>query len=140
MSWLFGKSQQKDSSIVSKTDENFKDHQKVEATAAATSTSTTNAVSSNPAFESPLNSVGFSSESVDPTILHPLAGLGQSLDYLLIDDEKLNSLPGAKSALPSRDWSDDLCYGTGTTYLAGKFFLLRNWIFNVNSFTFPKKI
>lgn len=55
----------------------------------------------------------------DPSKLHPLAGIGDSLDYLLLDDDKLSSLPGATTALPTRGWSDDLCYGTGTTYLAG---------------------
>ncbi|KZS94372.1 Tim17-domain-containing protein [Sistotremastrum niveocremeum HHB9708] len=55
----------------------------------------------------------------DPARLHPLAGLSDKLDYLLLDDEKMNSLPGSETALPSRGWSDDLCYGTGTTYLSG---------------------
>ncbi|PVG03148.1 putative MAS6-mitochondrial inner membrane import translocase subunit [Serendipita vermifera] len=55
----------------------------------------------------------------DASKLHPLAGIGDSLDYLLLDDDKLSSLPGGTTALPSRGWSDDLCYGTGTTYLAG---------------------
>jgi import inner membrane translocase subunit TIM23 len=53
----------------------------------------------------------------DPSALHPLAGLGGDLTYLDIDDAALSSLPGARTALPSRGWSDDLCYGTGTTYL-----------------------
>lgn len=54
----------------------------------------------------------------DPSQLHPLAGLNQStLDYLSLDDSALSDLPGAQSALPSRGWSDDLCYGTGVTYL-----------------------
>ncbi|KAG8756137.1 Mitochondrial import inner membrane translocase subunit tim23 [Ceratobasidium sp. 428] len=57
--------------------------------------------------------------SFDPSRLHPMAGLGDKLDYLSLDDEKTNSLPGAGTALPSRGWSDDLCYGTGTTYLSG---------------------
>ncbi|KAG9104305.1 Mitochondrial import inner membrane translocase subunit tim23 [Ceratobasidium sp. 370] len=56
--------------------------------------------------------------SFDPSRLHPMAGLGDKLDYLALDDEKTNSLPGAGTALPSRGWSDDLCYGTGTTYLS----------------------
>ncbi|KAG8727530.1 Mitochondrial import inner membrane translocase subunit tim23, partial [Ceratobasidium sp. 414] len=56
--------------------------------------------------------------SFDPSRLHPMAGLGDKLDYLSLDDEKTNSLPGAVTALPSRGWSDDLCYGTGTTYLS----------------------
>lgn len=55
----------------------------------------------------------------DPAKLHPLAGLGDKLDYLLLDDDKTNDLPGADTAIPSRGWSDDLCYGTGTMYLSG---------------------
>jgi import inner membrane translocase subunit TIM23 len=55
---------------------------------------------------------------VDPSQLHPLAGLNQdTLDYLNLDDSVLSDLPGAQSALPSRGWSDDLCYGTGVSYL-----------------------
>ena len=55
----------------------------------------------------------------DPAKLHPLAELGDKLDYLLLDDDKTNELPGAGTAIPSRGWSDDLCYGTGTMYLSG---------------------
>ena len=59
------------------------------------------------------------SQAFDPSSLHPLAGLNQdTLDYLSLDDSVLTDLPGARSALPSRGWSDDLCYGTGVTYLA----------------------
>lgn len=55
----------------------------------------------------------------DASKLHPLAGLNQqTLDYLSLDDSTLSDLPGAKSILPSRGWSDDLCYGTGVTYLS----------------------
>jgi len=55
----------------------------------------------------------------DPSQLHPLAGLNaQSLDYLTLEDSTLSDLPGSQSALPSRGWSDDLCYGTGVTYLS----------------------
>jgi len=54
----------------------------------------------------------------DPSQLHPLAGLNQqTLDYLTLEDSALSDLPGSQSALPSRGWSDDLCYGTGVTYL-----------------------
>lgn len=56
----------------------------------------------------------------DPTKLHPLANLGDKLDYLLLDDDKTSDLPGAGTAIPSRGWSDDLCYGTGTMYLSGE--------------------
>lgn len=55
---------------------------------------------------------------LDPSQLHPLAGLNQdTLDYLSLDDSALSDLPGNQSALPSRGWSDDLCYGTGVSYL-----------------------
>ncbi|EMC99391.1 hypothetical protein BAUCODRAFT_137574 [Baudoinia panamericana UAMH 10762] len=55
----------------------------------------------------------------DPAALHPLAGLNQdTLDYLSLDDSALSELPGSRSILPSRGWSDDLCYGTGVTYLS----------------------
>lgn len=55
----------------------------------------------------------------DASQLHPLAGLNQqTLDYLSLDESTLSDIPGSKSILPSRGWSDDLCYGTGVTYLA----------------------
>ncbi|KAL8949924.1 MAG: hypothetical protein Q9222_004013 [Ikaeria aurantiellina] len=55
----------------------------------------------------------------DPSQLHPLAGLNQqTLDYLSLDESALSDLPGGRSALPSRGWSDDLQYGTGVTYLS----------------------
>ncbi|KAI1004255.1 hypothetical protein K3495_g3955 [Podosphaera aphanis] len=58
------------------------------------------------------------SSFADPSKLHPLAGLDrQTLDYLSLEDSALSDLPGSQSALPSRGWSDDLCYGTGVTYL-----------------------
>jgi len=56
--------------------------------------------------------------SFDPSALHPLAGLDQdALDYLTLEDNILDTSAGS-GALPSKGWSDDLCYGTGTTYLA----------------------
>jgi len=55
----------------------------------------------------------------DPAKLHPMSGLSDNLDYLLLEDEKVNELPGSGTAIPSRGWSDDLCYGTGTMYLTG---------------------
>ncbi|KAI9659326.1 MAG: Mitochondrial import inner membrane translocase subunit tim23 [Bathelium mastoideum] len=55
----------------------------------------------------------------DASQLHPLAGLNQdTLDYLSLEESALSDLPGSRSALPSRGWSDDLCYGTGVTYLS----------------------
>jgi len=56
---------------------------------------------------------------LDPSQLHPLAGLNQdTLEYLSLEDSALSELPGSQSALPSRGWSDDLCYGTGVSYLS----------------------
>ena len=57
--------------------------------------------------------------SFDAAKLHPLAGLGDKLDFLQLDEDKLTDVQGAASVLPSRGWTDDLCVGTGTTYLSG---------------------
>lgn len=74
-------------------------------------------------FEPPatpdVNSLFAGSSIGDIAQLHPLAGLDQqTLDYLTLEDSALSDLPGSQSALPSRGWSDDLCYGTGVTYLS----------------------
>jgi import inner membrane translocase subunit TIM23 len=42
----------------------------------------------------------------------------ERLDYLKLEDTVLTDLPGGKTALPSKGWTDDLCYGTGITYLS----------------------
>ena len=79
--------------------------------------------------------------SLDASNLHPLAAsLNKGeLDYLVLDDGRLNQLEGAASVLPSRGWSDELCCathlscgrslmgadGTGTTYLSGSLEPLR---------------
>jgi import inner membrane translocase subunit TIM23 len=59
--------------------------------------------------------------SFDATRLHPLAGLTDTLDYLALDDDKINDLEGAQTALPSRGFGDDLSYGTGTMYISGAY-------------------
>jgi import inner membrane translocase subunit TIM23 len=59
------------------------------------------------------------SSAYDPAKLHPLANLGDKLDFLQLDEDKLSEVQGAASVLPSRGWTDDLCVGTGTTYLSG---------------------
>lgn len=62
----------------------------------------------------------FADRSLDLGALHPLAGLGkEELEYLDLTDGAPSSMQGARTAVPSRGWSDDLCYGTGTTYLSG---------------------
>jgi import inner membrane translocase subunit TIM23 len=57
--------------------------------------------------------------------LHPLAKLGDNLDFLALEEDKLTEIEGAASVLPSRGWTDDLCVGTGTTYLSGEQEVLR---------------
>jgi hypothetical protein len=61
----------------------------------------------------------FSASAYDPAKLHPLAGLDK-MDFLQLDEDKLSDVQGAATVLPSRGWTDDLCIGTGTTYLSGK--------------------
>ena len=58
---------------------------------------------------------------LDAAQLHPMAGLGQGLEYLELDPSVVGYTPNKsqKTFLPSRGWSDDLCYGTGGTYLTG---------------------
>ena len=69
-----------------------------------------------PSFSDGLDSF---TSAYDPAKLHPLAGLGDNLDFLQLDEGKINDMQGAVSVLPSRGWTDDLCVGTGTTYLSG---------------------
>lgn len=73
----------------------------------------------DPASVQDVSSFLGSQTQFDPSSLHPLAGLDKdTLDYLSLEDTQLSDLPGGRSALPSRGWSDDLCYGTGVTYLS----------------------
>ncbi|KAM0284434.1 hypothetical protein ACHAQH_002010 [Verticillium albo-atrum] len=54
----------------------------------------------------------------DPSQLHPLSGLNKdTLEYLSLEDAALSDVPGGQSVLPSRGFTDDLCYGAGVTYL-----------------------
>ncbi|CEH13369.1 tim17-domain-containing protein [Ceraceosorus bombacis] len=53
-----------------------------------------------------------STDPNDPNTQH-------NIEYLDIADGAPSTLEGGRTALPSRGWSDDLCYGTGTTYLSG---------------------
>jgi len=51
-----------------------------------------------------------------------MAGLSKDdVEYLDIVDGQPSTMEGGRTALPSRGWSDDLCYGTGTTYLSGQY-------------------
>lgn len=90
---------------------------------APTTTPTPTTTFSSPAFD-PSSAQGVdsflnSSTFADPSQLHPLAGLDKdALDYITLEDSALSDLPGGQSVLPSRGFTDDLCYGTGVTYLS----------------------
>jgi import inner membrane translocase subunit TIM23 len=94
----------------------------------ATASQTSTSIASGVSFAKPENitvpdvvtATDVLAGAYDPSKLHPLAGIKEGLDYLSLDDDNINALPGAATALPSRGFSDDLCYGTGTTYLAGR--------------------
>lgn len=66
------------------------------------------------------SSLGMLQSSFDVSKLHPMAELGDNLDFLALDEDKLNDIDGSATVLPSRGWTDDLCVGTGTTYLSGE--------------------
>lgn len=93
-----------------------------------------------PATDSPVTSTDLLMAVYDPSKLHPLAEIGDKLDYLLLDDEKTNELPGAGTAIPSRGWSDDLCYGTGTMYLGGKCDLFQITLLEFGWFRFGPRL
>lgn len=58
-------------------------------------------------------------DTLDTSRLHPLAGLDQGLEYLNIEGETASDMPGSHGIIPIKDWTDDLCYGTGAVYLTG---------------------
>jgi import inner membrane translocase subunit TIM23 len=92
--------------------------QRQESTAVPTTTYSPQAY--NPTEGQGVESFLQSSSFADPSQLHPLAGLNKdTLEYLSLEDSALSELPGGQSVLPSRGFTDDLCYGTGITYLTG---------------------
>lgn len=93
--------------------------QPAEATPATSTSSAYLPTTYSPASATDVSSFLGSASLPDASQLHPLAGLNQqTLDYLSLDESQLSDLPGGRSILPSRGWSDDLCYGTGVTYLS----------------------
>ena len=49
--------------------------------------------------------------------IYDAANLDDSHDDVLdIQEDQLSTIEGSQSIIPSRDWRDDLCYGTGTVY------------------------
>jgi len=82
-------------------------------------TSTYTSSSFDPSSAQGVDSFLGSSAIADPSQLHPLAGLNkETLEYITLEDSVLSDLPGSQSVLPSRGFTDDLCYGTGVTYLS----------------------
>lgn len=57
--------------------------------------------------------------ALDVNRLHPLAGLDRGVEYLDLEEEQLSTMEGSQGLIPSRGWTDDLCYGTGAVYLIG---------------------
>lgn len=57
--------------------------------------------------------------TLDTARLHPLAGLERGVEFLDLEEEQLSNVEGAQGLIPSRGWTDDLCYGTGAVYLTG---------------------
>lgn len=100
MSWLFGRN--------SSTQENKKD--------VAVDSST---LGFDPAQVTNVSSIISSPGALDPSRLHPLAGLEKGVEYLDLEEEQLSTLEGSQGLIPSRGWTDDLCYGTGAVYLIG---------------------
>ncbi|KAK6465448.1 Tim17/Tim22/Tim23/Pmp24 family-domain-containing protein [Scheffersomyces coipomensis] len=110
MSWLFGSS----------------------SSASSTTPASTSSTNDNNNNDSLKQSLGFDPAQVtdvsnilktpglfDSARLHPLAGLDKGIEYLDLEDEQLNNVEGSQGIIPSRSWSDDLCYGTGAVYLLG---------------------
>lgn len=73
----------------------------------------------DPAQVTNVSSIISSPGALDPSRLHPLAGLEKGVEYLDLEEEQLSTLEGSQGLIPSRGWTDDLCYGTGAVYLIG---------------------
>ena len=80
-----------------------------------------NATGDSPIDTSKLTSITsiLTTPGFDTSRLHPLAGLEKGVEYMDLEDEQLSTMEGSQGLIPSRGWSDDLCYGTGAVYLAG---------------------
>lgn len=97
MSWLFG----------GKTDEQKKEQDLKKS------------LGFDPAQVTDVSSILLAPGVLDSSKLHPLAGLDKGIEYLDLEEEKLNTIEGSQGLIPSRSWTDDLCYGTGAVYLIG---------------------
>lgn len=104
MSWLFGGSK-KETEGSQKT---AQDESKLQSTLGFDPSQVTN-----------VSSIISTPGALDPARLHPLAGLERGVEYLDLEEEQLSTMEGSRSLIPSRGWTDDLCYGTGAVYLIG---------------------
>ncbi|KAI5957917.1 TIM23 [Candida margitis] len=115
MSWIFGKpQQQQQQQQASSNDESLKERlgfDPKEVSDVQTIISTPGSIHNNAS-----NNTSTSSYA---SLLHPLAGLDKGIEYLDLEEEKLNQVEGSQGIIPSRSWTDDLCYGTGAVYLIG---------------------
>lgn len=103
MSWLFGSSKKEEPQ-----------QQQQQSTQAIN-----NNLGFDPSSIADVSSIISTPGGLDTSRLHPLAGLEKGVEYLDLEDENLTSLEGAQGLIPSRGWTDDLCYGTGAVYLLG---------------------
>ncbi|GMG23127.1 unnamed protein product [Ambrosiozyma monospora] len=113
MSWLFGAPPKKEEAKEVVLDDNSGVVPSIQDP-----TSNSNSINNNNNSQD-VSSI-LQSQYLDPASLHPLAGLDKEIEYLDLDDEKLNTVSGTSNGiLPSRGWTDDLCYGSGAVYVLG---------------------
>lgn len=108
MSWLFGRS----------SSTKNKDEQKQETSSSGDS-GLEKTLGFDPSQLTNVSNIISSAGVLDPARLHPLAGLEKGVEYLDLEEEQLSTLEGSQGLIPSRGWTDDLCYGTGAVYLIG---------------------
>ncbi|SCU78125.1 LANO_0A02168g1_1 [Lachancea nothofagi CBS 11611] len=108
MSWLFGGSKKEASNSSPAAEQLFQDDPKVQDTLGFDPNQVTN-----------VSSIISTPGALDTSRLHPLAGLERGVEYLDLEEEQLSTMEGSRSLIPSRGWTDDLCYGTGAVYLVG---------------------
>ncbi|ODV93624.1 hypothetical protein PACTADRAFT_86713 [Pachysolen tannophilus NRRL Y-2460] len=103
MSWIFGGKKQ-----------DTQDQRQLENTKSLKET-----LGFDPSSINDVSNIISGSTGFDASKLHPLAGLDKGIEYLDLEDEQLSNMEGSQGLIPSRGWTDDLCYGTGAVYLLG---------------------
>lgn len=73
----------------------------------------------DPSSVSNINNIIAPVGNLDARKLHPLAELDKGVEFLDIEGESILNAEGSQNGfLPSRGFTDDLCYGTGVVYLS----------------------